>query len=95
MPVGSYPRGASPYGALDMAGNVWEWVADWYSASYYSSQTSWTNPIGPATGDNRVLRGGGWYYGAASLRAAYRYSHGTPTSRGSYIGFRCVSLPGR
>ena len=54
--VGKYPSGASIYGALDMSGNVWEWVADWYDASYYASSSS-TNPTGPASGGTRVLRG--------------------------------------
>ena len=58
--VGSYLAGASPYGALDMAGNVWEWVNDWYNGSYYSVSPP-VNPPGPATGSLRVLRGGGWH----------------------------------
>jgi formylglycine-generating enzyme required for sulfatase activity len=57
--VGSYPLGASPYGALDMAGNVWEWVNDWYSSSYYSV-SPYANPPGPETGSFRVVRGGSW-----------------------------------
>jgi formylglycine-generating enzyme required for sulfatase activity len=57
--VGSYPAGASPYGALDMAGNVWEWVNNWYSGTYYS-QSPASNPTGPASGDYRVLRGVSW-----------------------------------
>ena len=70
--VGSYPAGASPYGALDMAGNVWEWVNDWYNGSYYSISPG-SNPPGPATGSYRVLRGGGWNLRPiARLRAAYR-----------------------
>ncbi len=55
--VGSYPSGASPYGALDMAGNVWEWVADWYDSGYYGNAPS-ENPQGPSSGGYRVLRGG-------------------------------------
>jgi formylglycine-generating enzyme required for sulfatase activity len=56
-PVGSYPRGASPYGVLDMAGNAWEWVHDWYDTTYYASAPP-RNPPGPASGQHRVLRGG-------------------------------------
>ena len=62
-PVGSYPKGASPYGALDMAGNVWEWVADWFQEDYYSTYPAdgWpSNPTGPENGTLKVLRGGGW-----------------------------------
>ena len=55
--VGSYPAGASPYGVMDMAGNVWEWVNDWYLDGYYSS-SPYSNPLGPLTGTYRVLRGG-------------------------------------
>jgi formylglycine-generating enzyme required for sulfatase activity len=59
--VGSYPAGASPDGALDMSGNVWEIVADWYDASYYSSSPG-QNPTGPASGVTHVIRGGSWYF---------------------------------
>ena len=58
-PVGSFPAGASPYGALDMAGNVWEWVGDWYDGGYYSQSPS-ENPQGPDSGEYRVIRGGSW-----------------------------------
>ena len=69
--VGRYPEGASPYGAMDMAGNVWEWVADWFG-SYSSGVVN--NPQGPSTGDYRVLRGGSWYADGSYLRASDRGS---------------------
>ncbi len=69
--VGSYPSGASPYGALDMAGNVWEWVNDWYSSSYYGV-SPYRNPPGPASGSYKVLRGGSWLNDAYYVRAADR-----------------------
>ncbi len=58
-PVGNYPTGVSLYGALDMAGNVWEWVSDWYGFYYYSRSPE-SNPQGPDSGQFRVLRGGSW-----------------------------------
>ena len=64
--VGSYPKGASPYGAFDMEGNVWQWVADWYSDSYYQSSPS-SNPLGPDLGQHRVLRGSSWVLGRRPL----------------------------
>jgi len=84
-PVGNYPSGASWVGALDLAGNVWEWVADWYG-SYPSGRQ--VNPTGPASGDFRVLRGGSWFYGEFNSRGATR-SGDTPTDAYYYYGFRC------
>ncbi|MBX2997570.1 MAG: SUMF1/EgtB/PvdO family nonheme iron enzyme [Caldilineaceae bacterium] len=90
-PVGSYPDGASPYGALDMAGNVWEWVNDWYNSDYYSGAPD-ANPQGPATGDYRVLRGGSWGYSGNGVRSAYRGDlH--PDYWNGYDGFRSVRSP--
>jgi sulfatase modifying factor 1 len=82
----------SPYGAYDMAGNAWEWVADWYDANYYSVSPS-SNPPGPLTGSYRVLRGGGWLDYTYCLRSAFRLGL-NPNYRYSYIGFRCArTLP--
>ena len=90
--VGSYPLGASPYGALDMAGNVYEWVNDWYSSSYYSVSPS-SNPTGPVSGTYKVLRGGGWRGPGSNLRTSYRCAN-CPIMPNSDVGFRCVvSLP--
>jgi formylglycine-generating enzyme required for sulfatase activity len=90
--VGSYPAGASPYGALDMAGNVWEWVSDWYSANYYSG-SPYSNPQGPASGTYKALRGGGWTSYCFVLRTAFRTSL-DPDNADRDFGFRCAySLP--
>mgnify|MGYP000861571263 CR=1 FL=1 len=85
--VGNYLAGASPYGALDMAGNVWEWVADWYGD--YSAGTE-TNPTGPSDGIIRVFRGGSWKSGEPDLRGAVRRIFATPYLY-TDIGFRCAS----
>ena len=88
--AGSYPAGASPYGALDMAGNVWEWVNNWYSSSYYSVSPG-SNPPGPATGSERLLRGGSWGI-AYDLRVANR-SNLNSTLVNWDFGFRCAAAP--
>jgi len=90
-PVGSFPSSANPYGALDMAGNVWEWVADWYDENYYSQPPA-SNPGGPSSGDSRVLRGGSGYGVVNVLRTADRYGL-DPDSRYGLIGFRCMLSP--
>jgi len=82
----------SPYGAYDMAGNVSEWVADWYQSDYYSVSPS-SNPPGPVSGSYRVLRGGAYIFGAVELRSACRYNI-APYGRNYYLGFRCArTLP--
>lgn len=93
--VGSYLGGASPYGALDMAGNVWEWVADWYDKDYYDTYDpdSWpSNPTGPPSGPAKVLRGSSWSYLRDGVRAAVRDGH-PPVERSYHLGFRCARSP--
>ena len=89
--VGSYPTGASAYGVLDMAGNVFEWVNDWYSIRYYDDSPV-TNPPGPVSGMYKVLRGGAWNSGAFHVRLADR--HHNYNYVGNYdVGFRCAGDP--
>lgn len=86
--VGSYPNGASPYGVLDMAGNVWVWMADWFDESYYANSPR-ENPLGAATGEDRVLRGGAWGSLMIQTRGSFR-SANSPDARTDYIGIRCA-----
>jgi formylglycine-generating enzyme required for sulfatase activity len=90
--VGSYPSGASPYGVLDMAGNVWEWVNDWHSSGYYSV-SPYRNPPGPTSGSYKVWHGGSWGSDAYYLRAAARFCK-YPDYGNLDLGFRCASSPG-
>jgi formylglycine-generating enzyme required for sulfatase activity len=87
-PVGSFPSGASPYGLLDMAGNVFEFVLDWYGETYYASSPA-SNPMGPASGDVYVVRGGAWDSKAGIVRTAVRYWIQPQVSL-DYVGFRCM-----
>jgi formylglycine-generating enzyme required for sulfatase activity len=88
-PVGSYPSGASPYGLLDMAGNVRQWVADWFDALFYRNSPL-QNPLGPGLGEKRVLRGGSFKDPANGVRVTVRFAH-VPGSAGMNRGFRCAS----
>ena len=87
-PVGSHPEGTSPYGVHDLAGNVWEWVADWHAPDYYARSPR-ANPPGPLHGDRRVLRGGSWWFEAPYLRSALREPY-EPLVTDIDIGFRCA-----
>jgi|GEM_PF-476356 formylglycine-generating enzyme required for sulfatase activity len=87
-PVEGHPSGASPYRVMDMAGNVWEWVADWYDANYYSNAPS-RNPEGPSFGQYKVLRGGSWDMDRNNMRGANRNTTSTPLITDN-VGFRCV-----
>lgn len=91
-PVGSYPLGVSPYGAFDMAGNVEEWVADWYDQDYYS-YSPFENPQGPSDGIYRVYRGGSYYKNASfSSNTFLVWERGRfpPDLSYHFLGFRCV-----
>jgi sulfatase modifying factor 1 len=88
MPVGSYELGKSPFGVYDMAGNVWEWVNDWYDAKYYEKSPA-KNPTGPETGTKRVLRGSGWQNETPTVRIFTRVDS-DPTIRNESTGFRCA-----
>jgi len=86
-PVGSFLAGASPFGALDMVGNVWEWVADRYG-TYEANDAD--DPRGPLTGDARTIRGGAWNGARADwVRPTFRYAS-DPETRSHGIGFRCA-----
>ncbi|MEW5872094.1 MAG: SUMF1/EgtB/PvdO family nonheme iron enzyme [Chloroflexota bacterium] len=87
-PVGSYPMGASPYGTLDMSGNVAEWVADGYSERFYTIATV-INPFSQELAELRVLRGGSWFSNQQYIRAAFRLGN-YPEVLAQGNGFRCA-----
>ncbi|MEC4681146.1 MAG: SUMF1/EgtB/PvdO family nonheme iron enzyme [Nitrospirota bacterium] len=86
--VGIYEKGKSPYGVYDMAGNVWEWVADWYKVDYYQ-QSPTHNPKGPETGTHKAVRSSGWQGETPQMRVFTRIPS-LPTDRNNSTGFRCA-----
>jgi formylglycine-generating enzyme required for sulfatase activity len=86
--VGRREAGASPYGAMDMAGNVWEWTRDWYDAGYYAHAPA-SDPRGPERGTLKVMRGGCWASGESSLRTTCRKAE-LPATWAPNVGLRCV-----
>ena len=89
--VGGRSDGAGPFGTQDLAGNVWEWVQDWYAPRYYPS-SSQAPPAGPPAGRQRVLRGGSWHFGPQYIRATNRHRD-DPSHRSPWYGFRCAWSP--
>jgi formylglycine-generating enzyme required for sulfatase activity/calcineurin-like phosphoesterase family protein/energy-coupling factor transporter ATP-binding protein EcfA2 len=87
-PVGIFPKGKTPYGCFDMAGNVWEWCSDWYNDKYYASSPD-RNPKGPSGVAYRVIRGGGWLSDAFLCRSAFRRPL-DPRYRVFFLGFRLL-----
>ncbi len=90
VPVTSFPLGASPFGVLNMAGNVAEWVSDWYDPRFYGRpEAGIANPTGPSSGTEKVVRGGSWDALPFFARTVHRQSH-DPNDPQAWIGFRCV-----
>jgi formylglycine-generating enzyme required for sulfatase activity len=86
--VGTYPSGSSPYGVLDIAGNVGEWTNDWYDSNYYSV-SPYHNPTGPETGEMKIVRSGCWNGDWEILRSVNKASF-TVVNNQNKLGFRCV-----
>ncbi len=91
-PGGSFPASVSPYGVQDMAGNVWQWCADWYDPDYYAHAPN-KNPDGPATGDERVMRGGSWGSSSVTIICAGRSHEAPDLTFYNQGGFRCAMSP--
>jgi len=88
LPVGILEKGKSPYGIYDVAGNVWEWVSDWYQVDYYSHSPT-HNPQGPKTGKYKAVRSSGWQGETPQMRVFTRIKS-LPNDRNNSTGFRCA-----
>ncbi len=87
-PAGSFPSGQSPFAVQDLAGNVWEWVEDWFDREFYNRSPA-VDPVNSTPADRKVIRGGGWGHNAWGLRSTLR--HADPPDIGlSMVGFRCA-----
>jgi formylglycine-generating enzyme required for sulfatase activity len=91
VPAGLLKDGKSPYGIYDLAGNVYEWVSDWYDKDYYKNSPS-KNPKGPERGEDKVVRGGSWNSPLEHLRSTIRFGY-TPAFSRDILGFRCAKTP--
>ena len=87
-PIGNRSPGSSLYGVHDLAGNLYEWVTDWYDEAFYTRQST-HNPRGPVEGTTKVQRGGSYINGPYRLRSAFR-TKGDPTEHDPHVGFRCA-----
>ncbi len=87
-PIGNRDKGKSPYGVHDLAGNLYEWVADWYDEQFYTKNPA-INPRGPVEGTAKVQRGGSYINNPYRLRSSFR-TKGDPTEHDPNVGFRCA-----
>ena len=87
-PIGNRDKGQSPYGVHDLAGNLYEWVTDWYDDAFYTTNPP-RNPRGPDEGTAKVQRGGSYINSPYRIRAAFR-TKGDPTEHDPHVGFRCA-----
>jgi formylglycine-generating enzyme required for sulfatase activity len=89
-PVGSFPLGASPFGLLDMAGNVWEWTADYFHPNYQGAPGNARPWLEPGDADGRMVRGGSFSLGSEAAQSAFR-AHANKSNGSGVVGFRCAA----